>query len=117
MTCANIVNLLTYQFKTVFHFLHSYTYLTVSDIVECLNYCGQKRCIDDQPINYCCGCTLDDRPEEPPALFLDNDFSRMYEVRNVDGYAYMGTKEEYEKDLPQDMWELAEDLLNGTRNR
>ncbi len=111
MTCANIANLLTYRFETVFHLLHCHPYLAIDDIVECLNYCSKKKCIDDQPATFCCGCTLDTTPDEPPALFLNNDLSRINEVENIDGYAFLGTKEEYDLDRPQNIWELAEALL------
>jgi uncharacterized protein (DUF433 family) len=61
LTCANIVTLLTSGELSLTEFLEVYPYLTIADVEECARYCAARRCVEDQVLNYCQGCSLDER--------------------------------------------------------
>ncbi len=114
LTCANVVMLLHFTL-TIGQFLETHDYLTLDDILEALRYCSAQQCLIDKPDNFCCGCTLDLRPEEPPSYFLSS-FADLQEYcdAGVSGYAYLGSPEQYERDEePEDLWILAKACLNS----
>ncbi len=113
LICANITMDMYYNYS-IHSFLDIYDYLTENDIRVCLQYCSNQRCLDDKPLHFCQGCTLDKRPEERPSHFLNAPGKLDEYIRNpsIKGHAYLGTEEEYERDgIPENLWELAKECL------
>jgi uncharacterized protein (DUF433 family) len=114
LTCANVVTALADNGLTIMKYLSIYPYLTIEDIKECATYCAAKKCVCDNPANYCSGCSLDLRPEVKPTIFIDNNKINKYiNIRhNTDGYAYLGSKDDYiDNGKSLDVWLLAKEVL------
>ncbi len=114
LICADVVMALHYSIS-IGEYLGTYDYLTLDDILEALRYCSAQQCLIDKPDNFCCGCSLDLRPEEPPSYFLSS-FSEIqkFSESEASGYAYLGTPEQYERDkIPEDLWILAKGCMNS----
>lgn len=45
-------------------FLSVYPELTAEDVASSVTYCAERRCVQDNPKNFCFDCTLDKRPLE-----------------------------------------------------
>lgn len=114
LTCADIV-LALYYMLSLSEYLNVYRYLDEDDIRACLAYCSDQTCLRDRPDHFCCGCTLDTRPEQPPSRFLATaeefaEYCRSPEPET--GYVYLGSKEDYLKyEHPEDLWKLAAQCL------
>lgn len=65
LTCANVALILTAGGMPIAEFLEAYRYLDVSDIRSCLEYCASRDCIKCHVPNFCHGCSLDKRDQEP----------------------------------------------------
>lgn len=63
LTCANVAQSLKYQ--SVDEYLSDYSYLTHDDLLGCLKYCAERKCVEGHVANYCEHCTLDTRPNDP----------------------------------------------------
>ena len=55
--------------------LLTYDYIKYEDLVSCARYCARQQCVEDRPIHYCQGCTLDDRVTRHPSSGFE-DVSR-----------------------------------------
>src|SRR6266851_8650299 len=66
LTCGNLVFMLALGEMSLNEFLDPYPDLTPSDVEACARYCAARQCVADQVINYCHGCILDERQDEPP---------------------------------------------------
>ena len=66
LTCGNVVFILTLGEMTSNAFLDLYPHVAWSDVEICVRYCAARQCVSEQVINYCQGCVLDERKEEPP---------------------------------------------------
>ena len=110
ITCANAVFMIYYQ-MSIQEYLTIHDYLSEEDLRECLRYCSDQECITDEPANFCEGCSLGKKHEERPARFLESEKALKDYVLSgteIDGYAYLGSKEDYEKhELPEDIWKLS----------
>ncbi|QDU56766.1 DUF433 domain-containing protein [Aeoliella mucimassa] len=60
LTCANIVQTLTFGEMSLREFLTVYDYLTRQDVAECVEYCAARKCISDRVVSYCQQCSLDE---------------------------------------------------------
>jgi hypothetical protein len=76
-------------------FLDTYSYLTLDDIKSCAEYCAARRCITDSVLNYCQGCSLDNRkaesclyPEDTTATIEKESSVREDMEEPVNGWEY-----------------------------
>jgi uncharacterized protein (DUF433 family) len=58
LTCENIAHLLAFSGLSIIEFFNTYNYLTYEDIIMCLIYCSNKKCVEEKVIKFCFGCSL-----------------------------------------------------------
>ena len=93
LTCANVIVLLADIGLDEFMRVHDY--LSTADVLCCLEYCAARQCTEEKTLrNFCEGCVLDVRPEEPPAQFIGDILEYDHESRKP-GYAFLGTPDDY----------------------
>lgn len=110
LTCGSVVVLLRGQMGLP-GFLELYPYLSAEDIFGCLDYCSNQMCLRDSPCNFCHGCSLDLRPEEPPARFISSLDEISVDLRKEKGVTFLGTEEDYQKEAKrEDFWIIARSL-------
>jgi uncharacterized protein (DUF433 family) len=115
LTCGNVVSDFAYRKVSLVEWLATYPDLKVDDLKSCLEYCSSKRCIDDNPKNYCTGCTLDKREEEVPSAFLQSaeDIGE-FAQESGEGHAYLGAMSQYLKERGHiSYWEDAKRILES----
>lgn len=113
LTCANVV-----QFPQGVDFLATYPYLSKEDLETCLSYCAQQRCLVDNQVRYCEGCSLDRSPPagSPDAFVQSLDDVRHLHAEGEMGQVFLGTPEESEAGLQgKDLWKLAAERLTNRR--
>ncbi|QDT94819.1 DUF433 domain-containing protein [Gimesia aquarii] len=94
LTCANVAQTLWYTLS-LNEYLDMYDYLSKSDILNCLAYCSQQKCVDDDVHSFCEQCTLDKRPRDP-------ELAQKYDEFKAD---------DFDADEVEDIWKLANQLL------
>jgi len=110
LTCANVVLALEANGGDVERYLRLYPHLTIEDILACLKYCSEQRCLVDNSVRYCFRCSLDrSSSPSPPDGFLGS--IDHLSKGAAGGQFFLGTAEESVQDMaPRDLWKPAEEF-------
>ena len=65
LTCANVVQLLSSEGANLEWFLNIHPNVAEEDVRECIEYCGQQKCVTQNVLQFCQGCSLRAPDPEP----------------------------------------------------
>jgi uncharacterized protein (DUF433 family) len=118
LTCANVVLHLSAVERNLDSYLKVFPFLAAADVVECVDYCAEQKCLVDDRVKYCQRCTLDrSQPLDPPQGYVGT-IEEIRDNANVaqSGQLFLGSPSEYLEDVtPVDVWKIAGQLLPWLR--